>query len=203
MTAQGQDDFCTMLERELADVAPIGSRGAALLEGHFRRYEQWNRVLNLSSIHDMESAVVRHYCESLFLAAHLPAGRLRIVDVGSGAGFPGIPVAVARPDCEVLLVEGHQRKAVFLKEATRALPNVRVFAGRAEQLNLPFDWVLSRAVAWEDLRSHFERLARAIGLLVGASDATQICKDSVAAWQEPIRLPWGRQRVLLIGDRST
>jgi 16S rRNA (guanine527-N7)-methyltransferase len=73
----------------------------------------------LSSIRDAETAVVRHYCESLYLAIHLPPGGHRIVDLGSGAGFPGFPIAVARPECSVVLVESHQRKAAFLKEAAR------------------------------------------------------------------------------------
>lgn len=203
MTKTTGGDFSALLKTAFCSVAPISDREAAALEAHFRRYEQWNRVLNLSSIHDMDSVIVRHYCESLFLAKHLPEGPLRVVDVGSGAGFPGIPVAVVRPDCEVVLVEGHQRKAVFLKEATRDLPNVRVFSARAEQLDAPFDWMLSRAVAWEELRPHFVRLARAVGLLVGSPDAAEISQDAVVAWHVPILLPWGRQRVLLTGDCST
>src|ERR1017187_6190482 len=100
---------------------------------------RWNRSLNLTAIRSREEAIERHYCESLFLGARLPAGALRIADVGSGAGFPGFPVAVLRPECSVTLIESHKRKAVFLREASRTLPNVRVFAKRAEDVGERFD----------------------------------------------------------------
>src|SRR5581483_9324513 len=95
---------------------------------------RWNKTLNLTRVESLEQAVERHYAESLFLAAHLPVGALRIVDVGSGPGFPGFPVAVVRGDCAVTLVESHQRKAVFLREASRPLENVEVVAKRAEDV---------------------------------------------------------------------
>ena len=103
--------------------------------------------MNLTTvIRTLEEAIERHYCESLFLAAQL-AGRRScgVADVGSGAGFPGFPVAVLRPDCSVTLIESHQRKAVFLREASRGLPNVRVLANRAEDVTRQFDRVISRA----------------------------------------------------------
>ena len=105
-----------------------------MLEAHYRLLLLWNRTLNLSAITGLEEAVERHYCESLFLGAHLPPGSLAIVDIGSGAGFPGLPVAVLRPECSVTLIESHQRKAVFLREASRGLPGVRVVAKRAEDV---------------------------------------------------------------------
>ena len=117
------------------------------LESHYELLLRWNRKLNLTRIEELEDVVRLHYCESLFLSQCLPPGPLRIVDVGSGGGFPGIPVAVSRPECEVTLVESHQRKAVFLREATRGLTNVTVAAKRAEDLVGSFDWVVSRAVA--------------------------------------------------------
>ena len=107
---------------------------------------RWNKVLNLTSIRTLEEAIERHYGESVFLAAHLPAGVLSIADVGSGAGFPGIPIAVVRPDCRVTLIEAHRRKAVFLREAARDLPNVTVIADRAESVHQSFDIAVSRAV---------------------------------------------------------
>jgi 16S rRNA (guanine527-N7)-methyltransferase len=83
------------------------------LRAHFELLQRWNKSLNLTRIDSVE----RNYGESLFLGRHLPPGPLRICDIGSGAGFPGFPVAVLRPDCEITLIEAHQRKAVFLKEA--------------------------------------------------------------------------------------
>src|SRR5881394_2420015 len=82
---------------------------------HYRLLLSWNERLNLTRVVSAAEAARIHYVESLFLGAQLPPGALRIVDVGSGAGFPGIPVAILRPECKVDLVESHQRKAVFLR----------------------------------------------------------------------------------------
>src|SRR6266436_9755293 len=95
----------------------------------------WNKVINLTRIERLEEVVDRHYAESLFVGANLPFGSLTIADLGSGAGFPGFPIAVLRPECSVTLIESHKRKAVFLKEASRALPNVVVLAQRAEDVS--------------------------------------------------------------------
>ena len=109
-----------------ADFA-LSAEQEAVLEAHLELLMRWNRTVNLTAIRNREEAIERHYCESLFLGSRLPAGRLRIADVGSGAGFPGFPVAVLRPDCLVTLIESHQRKAVFLREAARQVGNVRVW----------------------------------------------------------------------------
>ena len=122
------------------------------LEAHYQLMLQWNKTINLTRIERVDEAVDRHYAESLFLGVNLPPGTLRISDVGSGAGFPGMPIAILRPEVSVSLIESHQRKAVFLKEATRGLPNVRVISKRAEEVEEAFDWVVSRAVSWQDLR---------------------------------------------------
>jgi hypothetical protein len=103
---------------------------------------------------------------------------------------------VLRPDCEVTLVEAHQRKAVFLREASRNLPNVRVLAVRGEDVAGVFDRGISRAVSYEDLRGVLKRLARAADLLTGAEEPPESLGFE---WQEPIVLPWGRQRFLRQG----
>lgn len=165
------------------------------LERHFELLLQWNAKMNLTSLTELPEAATRHYGESLFLASRLTAGR--IVDIGSGAGFPGIPIAIARPDCSVDLVESHQRKAVFLREATRGLPNVRVLGVRAETLIRPgsgdpeYDWLVSRAVDPASLARM--PIARQFGILLGAEDVALLRTSSVAA------LPWGASRVLGIG----
>lgn len=122
------------------------SQQKAILEAHFELLLRWNKKLNLTRITDPKEAWERHYMESIRLARQLPPGPLKIADVGSGAGFPGIPIAVVRPECQVTLIESHKRKAVFLREATRHMPNVRVLAMRAEDVKEKFDWVVSRAV---------------------------------------------------------
>ena len=109
----------------------LSAEQASSLQEHYALLVRWNRRLNLTRIEDMEEAVELHYAESLFLGSNLPPGELRIADVGSGGGFPGFPVAVLRPECRVTLIEAHQRKAVFLKEASRGLANVTVTSKRA------------------------------------------------------------------------
>ncbi|MGB7761371.1 MAG: 16S rRNA (guanine(527)-N(7))-methyltransferase RsmG [Bryobacteraceae bacterium] len=191
--------FRDLLRDRLRDIADPTDAQAEALESHYSLLVLWNRTLNLTAIRDLPEAVERHYCESLFLAAHLPAGELRIVDIGSGAGFPGLPVAVYRPDCMVTLIESHQRKAVFLKEAARSLPNVRVLARRADQAGEEFDLAISRAVSYRDLSPSLKLLAPAAYLLSGPESAPG---GMGFAWEPPVPLPWGKQRYLRIGRRS-
>src|SRR6266404_3596684 len=138
--------FRELLAAEFAPYGSLSEDQLAQLERHYKLLVHWNQTINLTRIRKLEEVVRFHYCESLFLARALPLGPLRIVDVGSGGGFPGIPVAIFRPDCTVDLVESHQRKAVFLQEAARELPNVRVIAKRAEACEGRYDWMLARAV---------------------------------------------------------
>jgi len=126
--------FPELLRKKLAGILEPSSAQVQILHAHYELLLRWNRVLNLTTIDSLEEAIERHYCESLFLAAHLNPRPLRLADVGSGAGFPGIPVAVVRPDCTVTLIESHKRKAAFLREATRKLPNVRVLSQRGEDI---------------------------------------------------------------------
>ena len=177
----------------------LSAQQAAALHRHYQLLVRWNRVLNLTSVSDMEQAAVRHYCESLFLAVHLPAGPVSVLDIGSGAGFPGIPVAILRPDCAVTLAEAHRRKAVFLREATRKMCNVRVVAARAEGIGQRFEWVISRAVRWAAV---LPIATNHVGLLLGQRDATEAGRAAGFLWQTPLPLPWGRERVLLLGRRA-
>ena len=161
------------------------------LKAHYELLQRWNKSLNLTRIDSIE----RNYGESLFLARHLPPGPLSICDIGSGAGFPGFPVAVARPDCQVTLIESHQRKAVFLKESSRSIPNIRVLAKRGEDVQECFDWAISRAVSAEDLAPFLARLAPNVALLTGA----EIPQIAGIEWNEPIPLPDSDSRVLRLG----
>ena len=191
--------FADLLRQRLAGVVELSPVQVEALDTHCQLLLRWNRTLNLTSIKKTEEAVERHYCESLFLGTHLPRGPLRIADIGSGAGFPGFPVAVLRPDCPVTLIESHQRKSVFLREASRNLPNVRVLAKRAEDLEEQFDWAISRAVSYQDLASFLKNLAPSVDLLTGGEEP----HDGIGfVWQRPIPVPWGRQRFLRIGHQE-
>jgi 16S rRNA (guanine(527)-N(7))-methyltransferase RsmG len=185
--------FRELLRRKLEGILSLGSDQVEALEHHYKLLVLWNRSLNLTSIESEEEIVERHYCESLFLASHLSPGALRIADAGSGAGFPGIPVAVFRPDCHVTLIESHQRKAVFLREATRQTKNIKVFAKRAEAVSERYDLVISRAVGYEGLLTVLRKMAPFVDLLTGEEAPPT---DAGFEWQPPLRLPWGEHRYL-------
>ena len=112
---------------------------------------QANARTNLTRITGRADAQVRHVADALTLLRLLPAGPHRLADVGSGGGVPGIPLAIARPDADVTLVESTGKKADFLRDAASqlGLGNVGVFAGRAEAWagGPVFDVVTCRAVA--------------------------------------------------------
>lgn len=109
---------------------------------------KWNARTNLSAIRDPAEIVHRHFGESLFAAAHVPAAET-LLDLGSGAGFPGLPIALVRPEIRVTLAESQNKKSSFLREVIRTLAvPVEVWAGRAEALPAErrFDVVTMRAV---------------------------------------------------------
>jgi 16S rRNA (guanine(527)-N(7))-methyltransferase RsmG len=189
--------FRELLQQRLAGVASPTSHELRLLEEHYQLLVRWNQVLNLTSIDDLAEVVERHYCESVFLAVHLPSHALRVADLGSGAGFPGFPLAVLRPDCLVTLVESHRRKAVFLREASRGLTNVRVLSVRFEDVaEAPFDRLVSRAVSYKDLKPALKKLGPTADLLTGEEAPPA---DLGFIWDVPILLPWGRSRFLRSG----
>jgi 16S rRNA (guanine(527)-N(7))-methyltransferase RsmG len=180
--------FRELLRSEFQPWGELSKLQLEQLQEHHELLVAWNRRLNLTRIQDEMEAVRLHYCESMFVSTVLPPGRLKLADIGSGAGFPGVPLAVIRPDIEVALIESDQRKAVFLREGTRKLQNVRVLAIRHEDCHEKFDWVASRAVPIAGILS--SSLAPNIALLVSASDAP--------FGAEVIKLPWGRDRVLAV-----
>jgi len=179
--------FRELLVREFGPYGNLTVQQLDRLESHYELLTIWNTRLNLTRIESVEDAVRLHYCESLFVGTKLPPGPLRIVDVGSGAGFPGIPIAILRPECAIALVESHQRKGVFLREASRNLDNVNVVTDRAENLRAGYDWVVSRAVSPGDIIKL--KLANNLALLVG--------KEEVPGATTRAFLPWGTSRRLV------
>ncbi len=190
-------------ERLLHHFAPIGKledNQVAALETHYDSLVAWNARMNLTSTRDMEDMVLRHYCESLFVATQIPSDARSAVDVGSGAGFPGVPIAISCPWCQVTLVESNGRKCVFLRESTRKLTNVEVIDGRAESVTARYDCVFARAVTWKSLLPTLRRLGNRIILLVSGSDSRELMDLLPICWSPPLSIPWGRDRVLLKGD---
>ncbi len=118
------------------------------LEQHLELIAKWNRVHNLTAIRETDQMVVLHLLDSLSVLPHLEAAHT-ILDVGTGPGLPGIPIAIARPDAAVTLLDSSHKKCAFLKQAKTelALGNVEVVCDRVENWKPPvtFDAVVSRA----------------------------------------------------------
>lgn len=112
--------------------------------------QRWNKTYNLTAIRDPREMLVKHLLDSLAMHAHLD-GIDTLADLGTGAGLPGIPLALARPHLQVTLVESNGKKARFLREAVRQLQlaNVKVAESRIEAFDAPgqFDAITARALA--------------------------------------------------------
>jgi len=111
--------------------------------------EKWNRIYNLTAVRDRHAMVVRHILDSLAVLPFLTQGRL--LDVGTGAGLPGLPIAIARPDLRVTLLDSSAKKLRFVRQAAAelGLGNVDIVQRRMQQYRpaQSFDMVISRAVA--------------------------------------------------------
>ena len=176
---------------------------------------RWNARVNLTAVRDPQTIVTRHFGESLFAARILlrrggeTSAPSTLADVGSGAGFPGIPIKLFAPGLELTLIESHNKKAAFLREVVRSLGigGAYVFAGRAEQWAKTADLVTLRAV---------EQFARALpvaaklvavdgtlGLLVGAGQVPTAQKllGGNWKWEEPVSVPGSEARVAVAAWR--
>ncbi len=139
-------------------LTPGPRQGAALLD-YLGLLAKWNRTYNLTAIHEPERMLTHHLLDSLAIAPYIGPGPL--LDVGSGAGLPGIPLAILRPDLKVSLLDASQKKCGFMQQAVieLQLANVAVVHGRVEAYRpvAGFAQVVSRA--FSDL-SEFVRLTR-------------------------------------------
>jgi 16S rRNA (guanine527-N7)-methyltransferase len=123
-------------------------RGAqARLIAYLELLDKWNHAYNLTAVRDPADMVARHLLDSLAILPWLHGTTL--ADLGSGAGLPGIPLAIARPDLAVTLVESNGKKARFLREAVRSLPlaNIGVEQARVQDVRGQFDTITARAFA--------------------------------------------------------
>jgi 16S rRNA (guanine(527)-N(7))-methyltransferase RsmG len=198
-----------LAERRVAETLaaqgiPVSESQLAQLQTHFDLLECWNARINLTSVRDPGEIERRHFAESAYLTKVLPLGPGKLIDVGSGAGFPGIPVKILSPETEVLLVESVQKKAAFLKEVAReiGLPGLEVFPGRLEDLPLgDAQWLTMRAVRLDRklmrvIQRHVPRGTLAIFL--GEQDTVGLGERVTV---HPI--PGSERRVIAIGECST
>jgi 16S rRNA (guanine527-N7)-methyltransferase len=171
----------------------------------------WNEKVNLTAIRDPLEILYRHFCETMYAAEAVPLEKGRLADVGSGGGFPGLPLKIMRPGLQVFLVESNIKKVTFLAEVIRelGLKGAQVLAHRYEELGeevVPLDYVCSRALgeypeflAWA---SSQQIAAKQVILWIGGRDLEEIQKIQTWDWSEPIEVPHSLRRFLLVGARK-
>ncbi len=162
---------------------PLPAPAVAAFERYYRELVTWNQRLNLTAIVAYDEVQTKHFLDSLVslpllaeeLGATLPLPSLRMLDVGTGAGFPGIPLKIVSPAVKMTLMDGTQKKIAFLEQMIRtlALPSTTLVHGRAEELGrtsehrAQYDIVTARAVApLSTLAEYLLPLVRLGGLAV-------------------------------------
>jgi len=191
-----------------AGLDPLDDETASQFEAYLSLFLRWNKRINLSSVRDAEGILSRHLVESISVARYLPEGILTLLDFGSGAGLPGIPIALCRPEIAVTLAEAQGKKAAFLLEAVRELGiAAKVHAGRAEALGTVFDCLILRAVdKMPKAVAAAVRLIAPGGWLALMTTDAEILRLQAAAgaqfsWMGPVRMPASERRLLALGQK--
>ena len=231
--------IAALLQPHLAAKAPatgaLSPEQLRQISTYIELLQRWNARVNLTAVRDADGIVTRHFGESLLLAAYLfpnpfpgtpteAPNRQHALDLGSGAGFPGLPLKIYTPGLRLTLVESNHKKAVFLAEVIRALQltDASVYSGRLEAGAIkgaehvlpsgiePPNLVTMRAV--ERFESALQTAAALVrygsaqlgtaklALLVGRNQAEQVPgRIHDFSWEAPILVPQSRERVLLVG----
>jgi 16S rRNA (guanine527-N7)-methyltransferase len=172
---------------------------------------RWNSRISLTTVIDPDEILRFHIGESIAAISAAPIEKGRLADVGSGAGFPGVPLALFLPNLHVTLIESNARKATFLSEVQRQLNlnRVRVFRGRAEDLlaqDAKFDDVTARAVGkYDELLGWSSKVLNPGGkaiLWLGDKDASEISAHPGWNWRVPQKIIGSQKRFLLVGALS-
>jgi 16S rRNA (guanine527-N7)-methyltransferase len=192
-----------------AGMAPIEAETGGRFATYLSLILRWNARMNLTSVRDADGILARHFVESIACARALPAGIATLLDFGSGAGFPGLPIALCRPEIAVTLAESHGKKAAFLQEAVRALGiQAEVYAERAESLRRVFDCVALRAVdnmaAAVTAAGNLVRPGGWLGLMTTGADLFDLQRAAGGefSWESAVPLPGALERIVAFGRRS-
>ena len=204
---------------------PLHERQLLQLSTYLDLLLRWNQRINLTAVREPENIVTRHFGESLFAASQLfpdpkpqddsanaapraGSAQLHVADIGSGAGFPGIPIKIWAPHIHLTLIESNHKKVAFLREVARAitLTNIDVFAGRAEDFPAQSDVVTLRAVErFDTILPTAARLTAPRGrlaLLIGSSQIERASSLRGFSYSTPAQIPNSNARLLLIGTRQ-
>ena len=219
IVAHGILECHTMLDKEavrdLLEPFEICLSGEAIdkLLAYLELLLRWNRKINLTSVTNPRECVIRHFGESLMVWRFLQLEG-RLLDIGSGAGFPGLALKLIAPDLQVVLLEPIAKKRAFLKEVSRScgFSAVQVECNRLQEASKllkdsSFDLVTARAVGGlETLIPAAEGLLRNGGCLclwIGSGQVDEIRRVSTGLqWREAVAIPFSQQRQILIGMRK-
>jgi 16S rRNA (guanine(527)-N(7))-methyltransferase RsmG len=198
------------------ELEPYGLNANEILCSQIRSYIEillaWNRKMSLTAITDPVEIVHFHFGESIFALTVGAVSDGRLADVGSGAGFPGLPIRLARPSVNLTMIESNIKKCTFLREVSRKLgvEGVRVLNSRMEDLPSPsaderFDFISARAVGDFEVLLHFAtkfltKEGRLV-LWIGQEDSETLAAAHSVCWEwsDPILIPNSSKRNLLSG----
>ncbi len=192
------EDLPVLLARGLEQMGlPLPAQTQAKLIAYLALLTKWNRVYNLTAVRDPVQMVMRHLLDSLSVAPYIKGSR--VLDVGTGAGLPGIPLALALPDVQFVLLDSNRKKTRFVTQAVAdlGLSNVTVEACRIEDYaGEPFDTVISRAFSeLIDMLTATDRLCRAGGVMLAmkgeypAQELAVVPECYAAATVHPLIVP--------------
>lgn len=194
----------------------LDAAAQAKLLAYLELLEKWNRTHNLTSVRGAERMLSHHLLDSLAVLPHLqPARGMRLVDVGSGGGLPGIPLAIARPTQQVVLLDSNRKKAAFLQQAVAELQlhNAEVATERAEAYDPQklFDVAIARAlsslVQFIEVAAHLVLLGGRLIAMKGAypqDEMTALPQDVRVIAVPPLHIPGlGAERHLVILEKQS
>jgi len=173
---------------------------------------RWNQKIALTTVVDPAEILRFHFGESMFGVNAVPIRYGRLADVGTGAGFPAIPISMLVPELRCVLIESNHKKATFVSEIVRTLnlEGIQVFRGRMEDYSVSpekFDFTVSRALGiheefltWSAL--HLNPDGQVV-FWIGDDDSTRISSNPAWNWRTPVRIPHSQRRALLIGSHDT
>ncbi len=205
-----------LLSNETIEAAllPYGVTANALLCDRIRIYVdlllRWNQRTSLTTVTDPIEILRFHFGESMLAASAVPIRHGRLADVGSGAGFPAVPIRMVSEELDLVLIESNQKKATFLAEIVRELnlKIVDVRRSRMEDVDLRderIDFVTARALGIDDRFLNWSGSSLnsdgSVVLWLGDTAANEISRKIGWSWAEPIRIPQSDKRVILVGSR--
>ncbi len=201
-------------ENIITSLRPCGVAASALLCDRIRAYVdlllRWNKKTSLTTVTDPTEILRFHFGESLLAVTTVPIRHGRLADVGSGAGFPAVPIRMVSNDLSVILIESNQKKATFLAEVVRELQLQGVEVRRCRMEDVRFDdeavdFVTARAVRINEVFLNWSRdslnPSGSVVLWLGEEDASRVSRNTGWRWNDLIQIPQSERRMILRGTK--